>query len=275
MEVDGYDPNTPDEYKPIIQQASLKYGVPTSILSSLLSQESGFNPRAQSPAGAVGIAQFMPSTAKAYGVNPLDPLSAIDGAARYLYENYKEFKTWDKALAAYNAGPGAVRKYDGVPPYRETQNYVQSILKNKVPLAKVNTQTSQPVTPQPTQPNRMLSSMVKPVYASEMPQPARAQLPMKTTLPLQYNQGQYTVQAGDTLWGIAQRYLGSGSRYQELGFKGSPTQLPIGTKLTIPTQQPVPTQRQITTYLPAKPKPQAVSTTLPQTRTSSLLRSFA
>ena len=120
-------PGTPEELKPIIQQASQQYGISTGILSALLKQESGFNPRAVSPVGAQGIAQFMPATAKSYGVDPWEPTSAVHGAARYLSEGLKEFGDIDKALAAYNAGPGAVRQYGGIPPFPETQRFVQSI----------------------------------------------------------------------------------------------------------------------------------------------------
>ncbi|HEY0508636.1 MAG TPA: lytic transglycosylase domain-containing protein, partial [Blastococcus sp.] len=91
-------------------------------------QESGFDSQAVSPAGAQGLMQFMPSTAAGLGVNPLDPNSAIDGAARYLSSLKKQFGSTDLALAAYNAGPGTVSRYGGIPPYSETQNYVRSVM---------------------------------------------------------------------------------------------------------------------------------------------------
>ncbi|HZV49916.1 MAG TPA: lytic transglycosylase domain-containing protein [Candidatus Dormibacteraeota bacterium] len=119
---------TPRRYAALIEQASATWGVPDSILSALLEQESGFNPSAVSPAGAEGIAQFLPSTASGLGVDPWDPASAIPGAARLLASYYQRFGSWDLALAAYNAGPAAVASAHGVPPIPETQNYVASIL---------------------------------------------------------------------------------------------------------------------------------------------------
>ena len=132
---DGYVMRTPKEYIPIITAAAAKYHVPTNILSSLLAHESmGFNPNVingslNSPVGAQGIAQFMPTTAQGMGVDPLNVESAIDGAARLLAGHYKNFNNdWNLALAAYNAGAGNVKKYGGVPPFKETQNYIKNIL---------------------------------------------------------------------------------------------------------------------------------------------------
>lgn len=124
----NYVPNTPEWVRPIIDRASQASGVPSLLLSALLKQESGFNPKAVSSAGAQGIAQFMPGTSQGMGVDPWDPESAIMGAARYLSNNYNQFGDWKLALAAYNAGPGNVRKYGGIPPFKETQNYVKNIM---------------------------------------------------------------------------------------------------------------------------------------------------
>ena len=115
-------------YANLFTSAAARYGVDPSLLAAVASQESGFNSQAVSPAGAQGLMQFMPSTAKGLGVNAFDPSSAIDGAARYLSSLTQQFGSTPLALAAYNAGPGAVRQYGGIPPYSETQNYVRSVL---------------------------------------------------------------------------------------------------------------------------------------------------
>jgi peptidoglycan DL-endopeptidase CwlO len=115
-------------YADLFTRAANRHGVDASLLAAVASKESGFNSRAVSPAGAQGLMQFMPATAAGLGVNPLDPGSAIDGAARYLKGLTQQFGSTDLALAAYNAGPGTVRKYGGIPPFPETQNYVRSVL---------------------------------------------------------------------------------------------------------------------------------------------------
>ena len=115
-------------YADLFSRAASRYGVDASVLAAVASQESSFNASAVSPAGAQGLMQFMPATAKGLGVDPLDPNSAIDGAARYLSSLTKQFGSTDLALAAYNAGPGTVSRYGGMPPYSETQNYVRSVM---------------------------------------------------------------------------------------------------------------------------------------------------
>jgi soluble lytic murein transglycosylase-like protein len=114
-------------YANLFQQAGARYGVDPAVLAAVASQESGFNAGAVSKAGAVGLMQFMPSTAQGLGVNPLDPSSAINGAAKYLSGLQGQFGSLPLALAAYNAGPGAVSRYGGIPPYAETQNYVRAV----------------------------------------------------------------------------------------------------------------------------------------------------
>jgi soluble lytic murein transglycosylase-like protein len=120
----------PSQYKALVAGASKQHGVPAGLLSALLQQESGFQAHIGSPAGAQGIAQFMPGTAAGMGVNPNNPASAIDGAAKLLKANKDQFGSWDLALAAYNAGGGAVSQYHGIPPFAETQNYVKTIMGN-------------------------------------------------------------------------------------------------------------------------------------------------
>ena len=113
-----------------INAAASANGIDPALLKGLVSQESGFNPNARSGAGAVGLTQLMPGTAAGLGVtNPLDPAQSLQGGAKYLREQLDRFGGDEKlALAAYNAGPGAVQKYGGVPPYAETQNYVNSVM---------------------------------------------------------------------------------------------------------------------------------------------------
>ncbi|RZU34528.1 transglycosylase SLT domain-containing protein [Blastococcus saxobsidens] len=115
-------------YADLFTRAATKHGVDPALLAAVAKQESNFNTQAVSPAGAQGLMQFMPATARGLGVDPLDPASAIDGAAKYLSSLTKQFGSTDLALAAYNAGPGTVSRYGGIPPYPETQNYVRSVM---------------------------------------------------------------------------------------------------------------------------------------------------
>lgn len=113
----------------LFARAGARYGVSPVLLSAVAKQESGYRPDAVSPAGAQGLMQLMPGTAKGLGVaNPFDPAQAVDGAARLLRDLIGRFGRVDLALAGYNAGPGAVMKYGGVPPYAETQKYVRNVM---------------------------------------------------------------------------------------------------------------------------------------------------
>jgi hypothetical protein len=114
-------------YADLFRQSASKYGVSANVLAAVAKVESGYNPSAVSGAGAKGLMQLMPSTAAGLGVNPNDPAQAIDGAARMLAGNLKDFGSLDLALAAYNAGGGAIRRYGGIPPYAETQAYVPKV----------------------------------------------------------------------------------------------------------------------------------------------------
>ena len=117
------------KYDAIFEEASRTYGVSKSLLIAVAKAESNFNPNDVSHAGASGIMQLMPGTAKSLGVkNVFDPYENIMGGAKLLRDNIKSFGSVPLALAAYNAGPGAVKKYNGVPPYKETQNYVKKIM---------------------------------------------------------------------------------------------------------------------------------------------------
>jgi len=115
-------------YADLFSRAASRHGVDASLLAAVANQESGFDSKAVSPAGAQGLMQFMPATAKGLGVSALDPASAIDGAARYLSSLTDQFGSTELALAAYNAGPGTVTRYGGVPPFAETQNYVRAVM---------------------------------------------------------------------------------------------------------------------------------------------------
>jgi soluble lytic murein transglycosylase-like protein len=115
-------------YASLFQAAGQKYGLDPALLSAVAKTESGYDASATSAAGARGLMQLMPSTAASLGVNATDPAQAVDGAARLLSDNLRSFNgRVDLALAAYNAGAGAVRKYNGIPPYGETQNYVTKV----------------------------------------------------------------------------------------------------------------------------------------------------
>ena len=116
------------EFLNMAKAAARRNNIPEDLFLRLVQQESAWNPRARSHAGAMGLAQLMPGTARYLGVrDPWDPYQNLDGGARYLREQYETFGSWRLALAAYNAGPGAVEQYNGIPPFRETQNYVRVI----------------------------------------------------------------------------------------------------------------------------------------------------
>jgi soluble lytic murein transglycosylase-like protein len=152
------------QYDAQITAAATKYGIDPALLKGLIRQESNFNASAQSGAGAQGLTQLMPGTASSLGVDPSDPTQAIDGGAKYLKQQLDRFGgDPSKALAAYNAGPGAVAKYGGVPPYAETQSYVQKVLgyaaEYEGTAASAATSTSAvPVTTTPVPAASLLSS---------------------------------------------------------------------------------------------------------------------
>jgi soluble lytic murein transglycosylase-like protein len=115
-------------YQDMARAAARRHNVPEDLFLRLVGTESNFHPAAKSSKGAVGLAQIMPDTARVLGVNPHSPQENLEGGARYLSQQYRRFGSWRLALAAYNAGPEAVERYRGVPPYAETQQYVRAIL---------------------------------------------------------------------------------------------------------------------------------------------------
>lgn len=137
-------------YEPIAIETARKYGIPTKLFTNLVGAESGWDPYAESPAGAKNLTQLMSATAKGLGVDVNDPLQALDGGARYLKQQYDRFGRWDLALAAYNAGPNAVAKAGGIPNYPETQRYVKKVLggvtvkaqPSVVPVSNIGTSTN-------------------------------------------------------------------------------------------------------------------------------------
>jgi soluble lytic murein transglycosylase-like protein len=119
----------PAQFRGPILRSAARWGVPPALMAGQLMAESGFDPSAGSPAGAQGIAQFMPSTAAAYGLaNPYDPVAAIDAEAHLMSDLLRQFGSPELALAAYNAGPAPVEACHCIPPYPETQAYVTRIL---------------------------------------------------------------------------------------------------------------------------------------------------
>jgi soluble lytic murein transglycosylase-like protein len=157
----------PTQYDAQITASATKYGIDPALLKGLIRQESNFNADARSSAGAQGLTQLMPGTASGLGVTDAsDPAQAIEGGAKYLKQQLDRFGgDPTKALAAYNAGPGAVAKYGGVPPYAETQNYVQKVLGyaaeyegTAAPATSAATTAAVPVTTTPVSATSLLTS---------------------------------------------------------------------------------------------------------------------
>jgi soluble lytic murein transglycosylase-like protein len=128
--------NNPAELRALAEVAAIMHDLPPAVFIAQVNAESGFRVNAISPAGARGIAQIMPATARAWKVDPRDPMAALDVMATKMAEYWQTYQrqghdkrtAYKLALAAYNAGPGAVAKHAGVPPYAETKNYIAQIM---------------------------------------------------------------------------------------------------------------------------------------------------
>lgn len=129
-----------------LDQTASRTGLPPSLLKAVVWQESRGRADAISPKGAIGLMQLMPGTARMLGVDPHDPIDNVRGGALYLRRQLDRFGSMPLALAAYNAGPGAVERYGGIPPFRETRNYVASIMGR---IASQNGAVRSPTTPDP------------------------------------------------------------------------------------------------------------------------------
>jgi hypothetical protein len=170
--------NNKNKLKQYARQMARKYGIDPELFVKQIQMESGFNPRAKSGAGAVGIAQFMPSTAKGMGFTAgIDPLQDLEMAAKLMAGHLRNNNgRYDLALAAYNAGQGNVNKHGGVPPFKETRNYVRNILngkrqfKTKEALAQVST-NQQPLQGQVQQANLSHPQGIERVQSLQLPNP--------------------------------------------------------------------------------------------------------
>lgn len=124
-------PSPPLHPKQLVEQAAERHGIPPAFLHSVAQAESGYQPKAVSPKGAIGIMQLMPGTAAQLQADPHDPAQNVEAGARHLASLLEKYQgSSAKALAAYNAGEGAVARYGGVPPYSETQSYVRKVIEN-------------------------------------------------------------------------------------------------------------------------------------------------
>ncbi len=123
-----YEGGYKGKYLPMAEKAAAQFGVPKDLFARLIQMESNWNPDIVSPAGAIGLAQLMPETARKLGVDPRDPRANLEGGALYLWQQYIRFGSWKLAVAAYNAGPEAVALYNDVPPFAETRAYVRAVM---------------------------------------------------------------------------------------------------------------------------------------------------
>jgi soluble lytic murein transglycosylase-like protein len=132
-------PAAPASPRQLVDQAAQKYGLPAELVHSVARAESAYRPDAISPKGAIGVMQLMPATAARLGADPADPAQNIDAGTRHLRDLLIQYEgSTHKALAAYNAGEGAVQRYQGIPPYSETRGYVEKVLRNYQKLSNAN-----------------------------------------------------------------------------------------------------------------------------------------
>jgi soluble lytic murein transglycosylase len=125
----GGKPRSPAAYDELIARIAARHGLPAAMVKAVVKAESNFQPHARSNKGAQGLMQLMPATAEDMGVDdPFEAEDNVQGGSRYLRAMYERFGDWEHALAAYNAGPGAVERFGGIPPYAETRQYVDRVL---------------------------------------------------------------------------------------------------------------------------------------------------
>ncbi|MCU0668710.1 MAG: lytic transglycosylase domain-containing protein [Myxococcota bacterium] len=125
----GGKPRSPAAYDQLIARIAARHGLPAAMVKAVVKAESNFQPHARSHKGAQGLMQLMPATAEDMGVDdPFEAEDNVQGGSRYLRAMYERFGDWEHALAAYNAGPGAVERFGGIPPYAETRQYVERVL---------------------------------------------------------------------------------------------------------------------------------------------------
>lgn len=166
------------DYQALIHQESVSSGVPEAIITAVIQVESSFRKKALSPKGAQGLMQLMPATAQRFGVkNAFDPKQNIRGGTQYLLWLYRRYQNWPLVLAAYNAGEQKVDKYGGIPPYRETRNYVGKVLREYARLvgqpAPAIAQTPHPVSSNTlaTNGNRVVSAVLRREGQGSVPAP--------------------------------------------------------------------------------------------------------
>lgn len=207
-------------------QKALEMGIPPGLMLAQIGQESGFKTRVVSYAGAAGVSQFMPATARAYGLRVdnqvderLNPEKAIAAQAQMMSDLYKRYGSWERALSAYNSGrPDAYLNPNFAK--GQTYNYVRSIMGSQklYSPATANISPSLPQTASITRPAGAMTTPVRTVGVPSVPQPM----------------GQYTVQPGDTLSKIARQYLGDASKYTQLsGYRsGNPNLIYPGERIS-------------------------------------------